>query len=602
MSRGAALCGIVLAASSAGCSLSFAEQASKYVNSCSRDDECGADGTCFNQSCIATKADLASLYIEVSVPSSSAAIPGTTTLLSSDYLHLKLIGSRPGGYLVEQPLAIPDLVTVDVPPQQPLPVGCAGIKEVPTSVTLYPTGHPAGIALTAYSADPSADTNGHAKLNVPAGIYDVYLQPHVDVNQCRIPPSLIKHQDLEKGVVPALGNPGQPATLGGTLDLPLNVDAKMTPIDCTKAPKSCWRLQLLDNQSGRVIGTDAQFNVANGKTSFSLAFWQPGAKDPDPVDPVLVLTPSDERRAAGTPLVFWKLVAIDPNATLVVDLQVAALVAAADKHIACEASVLSDKGDPVPSTVVIQSKQLLGGQFGDNALVQFTTQTDTNGKFEAALLPGSYDIVAVPGAGSGFALTVDTWTFGAGDLGKGRTFTMQLPTHLKATAFTPKGEPAAGISVLVAPASGPNATYLQSAFPQGQALLQSLAHTATAETDPLGGFAIDVDPGLIDLSLHPPASSNLPWLARPQISIQAASKDKNFPLSALSFTNPVVLGGMVTSGAGANKKPLVGVSVRAWLALSGTTPDKLPTAVAIGETESDGAGRYQLLLPASVSQ
>jgi hypothetical protein len=587
-----------------GCSLSFAEKAASYVNSCSRSEDCGPDGACVSQSCVATKADLASLYLELSVPSSASAIPGTTTLLAPKDLDLKLIGSRAEGFVEPKLLLIPDLVTVDVAPQQPLPVGCSGIKAVPTSVTLYPGGYPAGIAVTTYSADPSAENDNHAKLSVPAGRYDVYLEPHVDVNQCRIPPSLIKGQKLEKGTVPAFGNVGQPATLSGSIDIPIAVPIDpMTkkPVDCAAEPKACWRLQLLDNQTGRVIGTDADLkpDLINNKTTFALAFWQPGAKDPDPVDPVLVLTPSDERRAAGMPVVLWKLVAIDPNATLVVDLQVSALAQAADNHIACEASVLSDHGDPVPSTVVIQSKQILEGQFGDNALLQVTTKTDAEGKFKASLLPGSYDIVAIPGAGSGYALTVDTWTFGAGDLGKGRTFTVQLPFHLNSTALTPKGEGAAGISVLVSPASGPPATYLQSAFPQGQALLQSLAHTATTETDPFGRFTVDVDPGLIDVSLHPPASSNLPWLVRPQFSVQP-SKMHDVPLTPLSFTNPVVLRGRVTAAGAPNGLP--GVSVRAWLALPGGDPDKLPTAVAIGETQSDGAGNYRLLLPASVSQ
>src|SRR5207244_3313762 len=101
--------------------------------------------------------------------------------------------------------------------------------------------------------------------------------------------------------------------------------------------------------------------------------------------------------------------------------------------------------------------------------------------------------------------------------------------------------------------------------------------------DPVGHFMLDVDPGLIDLSLHPPASSNLPWLVRPQISV-SSSTAATVPFSTLSFTNPVVLTGKVTA-AGAKNARLAGVSVRAWLALASQSPDKLPTAVAIGETE-----------------
>lgn len=574
-----------LVASVASCSFSLADKTAPYVNNCQSAGECGVDGICIAQKCVSTKADLAQLYLEISVPSSSPVAPATAYVRKAADLGLTLQGSDASGFQRNLDLVIADLVnTTSSFSVKVIPAGCekalGANGSVPHNVDLYPTGQPTGIALTTYTDIPA----------VPAGIYDIYLRPKIADPSCLIPPALFRQQDLHGNSASISFVNQQPAQLTGHLDVDL------TGCGDTSKPETCWHLQLVDNDSGRLISTDAKFLPDGKASSFVLSYWPPNPKDAKPVDPVLVLTPPDAQRKQGMPVPFWKLVAIDPDGDNNVSLEIATLTSAAAKPIPVEASVLSGNV-PVPSTVILRSKQLLDGQFGGNAVFETTTQTDADGKFAVNLVAGKYDIVAIPAAASGFAVTIDTWTFLSGDLGKGRTFQVHTLSRIKATALTPRGEPAAGIPVLMTPSRGQNDTLLKLQV-QGD-LLDSLARSATTTTDGLGAFALDVDPGRVDLSLRPPAASNLPWLTRPQIDVPS-SMPQTVPLHELAFTNPVVLAGSVRSSKGSL---LAGVSVRAWLAVTqpGST-DAHPTAVPIGEATSDGNGHYRLLLPASVLQ
>jgi hypothetical protein len=595
---------IGIAAVSSGCSIALSESDAFFRNTCGANSDCGADGVCIASTCVSTKADLGALYLEIKVPSSSASIAGTTLVSSSD-LGLNLVSSDPGGFIRTQTLTVAEPVKIQSSfklDRMQLNVACEMTLDtngnVPFAIELHPTGQPTGIALTPYSATPAAGTTVPS-ISVPPGSYDVYLQPQLPKESaCHVPPAVFRTVSLAGGEVSISVSGGKPTELSGKIDVALLDDAEKT--ECAKKPNSCWRLQLLDNDSGRAIGTDGELKVDTEKnsTQFSLAYWPP-PKEAKPSDPVLVLTPPESQRKKGMPIAYWKLIAVDPDGDNNISLQVGVLTKATNTPVGVEGSVLSEMGGmKVPATVLIRSSKLLKGEFS-NAVFETSVETDAAGKFAVQLLPGSYDFVAIPSSTSNYAVTTFTQAFDEQDIkfGKGLTFAVKSLSHVVATAVTPRGEPVANIPVLMTPSRTKNDTLLKLQV-EGD-LLDSLARSGTTKTDFAGAFKLDVDPGRIDISLRPVASSNLPWLARPQINI-SASQPQTVDLHQISFTNPVILTGNVRSAKGA---ALAGVTLRAWLAVAQPGDASGATiAVPIGEANSDSSGRYRLLLPASVAQ
>jgi len=215
------------------------------------------------------------------------------------------------------------------------------------------------------------------------------------------------------------------------------------------------------------------------------------------------------------------------------------------------------------------------------------------------VLPGKYDVVAVPASGTEFALTNETWTFADNDLGKGRTLELRLVSRLAGTVVTTQSSPLEGLAVQSSPAVSEDVSLLEAVFSPGQsALLTSLPRTSSASTNERGAFELPVDPGRLDLFVKPERTSNLPWLVRRSLAI-SATDPQALDLGELRLRNPAVLVGEVVTPDG---MPLPDVTVRAWLSLPASSKDERPSAVTLGEATSDATGRYRLLLPPSVAQ
>jgi len=594
--RVAAWLSLLALGGSSGCT-SFADTSGvASLNRCAVDSDC-ARGVCANDGtqslCVATEAELEHLYLELDVANNSPVAAGTRTVLPASAFGLDLQGGAPNGFLrgITLPVAEPVEVvaTLEV---SPLAASCAPIltgKTLRASLELHPVGQPIGVSLPPYTG-AFEDALGGPRVAVPRGTYDIYIKPEIaGAPECTLPPVLIKEQLIDHYTELHYVR-GEPTTLVGHLDVP-------HPPECEVDPSRCFRIELLDNQRGRVIGSTARLEAegALATEGFTIRYWSDD-KGSAPLDPVLVLRPPSALKELGMPELFWKLAAIDPDGDHDVSLELATLTSATSRYIPLEATVRAPNGDPVSANVLLSSRQLLGGTFGDNALFQTAVTTDAEGNFAANILPGKYDVVAIPSANSTHAITLESWTFGQEDLGKGRTFEVKPVSRVLGTALSPTGFAVANIASQVTPSATDDVSFLEAAFAAGQsAILASLPRTAMSYTDSNGAFELPLDPGRVDLSLRPSSATNLPWLVRRSVSV-SSSEPQILELGNLAFTEPVVLLGTVVTPDGA---PMPGATVRAWLATPSENSGR-PSALGIGQATSDANGQLRLLLPSSV--
>ncbi|MBW2453697.1 MAG: hypothetical protein JRI68_04265 [Deltaproteobacteria bacterium] len=600
--------GLVACGTASGCGIPLAADAPTLDNTCDSNDDCGTGGVCRDGMCVSTKADLPGLLIQIDVPPDAPDAQGTSSLIDLAAMDVILQGQAANGFVVSHDLVTEHLVQVTAelqiapPPTECLP-GTAGFLEnsVPISVELRPVVNAVGIPLTVYAGSSDArDPDSNAvSLDVAAGTYDVYLVPVIpenideetddDLNEpCRraIPPVFLPNQELTDATVGVqIATGGEPRDLTGSF---VGFDLQD------------WSVELVENKRGRVISTvddDLETTSAVDPTNFAVKFW-PEQLESDGVDAVIRLTPPEAKHELGMPTVLWHLTAVDLDGDYQVELDLSTLSQAEVIHIGAKVRDPSAGPDVgVPSTIVIQSEELLNGEFGGNVTYKTTVTTDGDGAFEAWILPGTYKVVAVPSSTTDRAITQVTWPFDPGDLGDGRAIDLEPKASLEGTATIPAGGAAHDVSVLLQSSAPESATFLQSML----RISELQATSATTVTGESGAFKLGVDPGVLDVSLRPSSDSNLPWLVRPRVTIQPSEEPQKADLGPLPISNPVVLKGIVESAGG---HVLPGAQIRAWLTLpsTGNGSAERPTAIQIAETTASGSGSYRLLLPASISQ
>ncbi len=576
-------CGVIFLALASGCNLPLAAELETLSNSCEASTACGANGVCVSGMCVSSKADLAGLYLQVDIPATSRFAAGTSTLID---LSTQLQGELANGYYESLNLVLKD--TVELTSQLTLsqvPEDCLAElgddSSVPISLQVTPSNVPVGIPLTAYSGESKGGGDNAAELSVPPGNYDLYLRPVISNPDCQLPPALLKNVDISNPQVSVLVNSKSlPKTLTGSFDT---------------TGLSDWTVELLEDTNGRTISTRVNPTGEVGQPAeFTLQYWddQVGKEG---VDVVIRLTPPDQAKAAGMPVMFWPLASVDLDADGFVELKVDSLLSAT--AVTGTGSVISGSSKQgVPATIYIQATTIYS--FSGFVSYKNTVSSDAAGDFVVTLLPGIYRMVAVPSIGADLAITETNWEIPKGDeeFGNGRTISVDPKSSLTGVAITPQGEPAYAIPTLLAPATAEAETYLHGVLTATDVEPTS----ATTVTSGSGSFALPVDPGMFDMSLRPPLSSQLPWWVRRGVTIQ--SNEPNTDLGTLPISNPVVLHGNLSSPIGEGIDSAV---IRAWLAPASTNPDNgldRPTAVQVGEASADANGNYKLLLPASISQ
>jgi hypothetical protein len=581
-----------------GCGLPTSDLEPVVENTCSSNDACGPNGACVDGTCLSVEADLPGLYVTIDLPAQADYAGATSTLLFLEESGVAFLPGAGGG-VRNHDLVTSELVEVS---GQMTTAECAGVKlgadgQLPVSMDLYPVGQPAGIPQTVYSVNYVVGSDGGAATShVPKGTYDVHIRPATDdgetpdVEGCSSPPppALLPHQLIDgttsvsvDGIVPRQLTGA--ITTGG-----FNLDK--------------WRVDLVENQSGRIISTAHALDDLVDKTgsdyTFALEYWS-GIVESEGIDAVIRLTPDDTQHLAGMPVILWKLSSVDLFGTYEVSLDVSGLSDVNAQPISVSGSVLdASSSAKVSATVVVQSQELLNGDIGDTVFYKRTLETDGDGNIaNLNLLPGTYQVAAVPTSNPELAITTTAWEFREGEVNaEGRAILLNPKASLLATAITPQGQPAHSMPAVAQASAAPSVTYRESVLSISE--LQPTA--ATGITDLNGRFAVNLDPGNFDVFVRPGEESNLPWLVEPRVNINSAQSSLTGDLGQLTITHPVVLAGNILSPMG---DALPGATIRAWLALPNLEDEgALPTAVQIGETTASASGAYRLLLPASISQ
>ncbi len=589
-------CMAIGAISLSACGVPLSERVIEITNRCSADSDCGGEGRCIENTCVATTADLGELVLEIEVPAGSAYAPSTTQVVSPRYDDIVLSGSSAGFYQIYT-IYLPELVEVTIELEiDNLPAECGGLSDanglVPIRVELSQTRGafgeiPPGVATRVYDAtttNPEDATKKSVTINVPAGAYDLYITPLVPGDPldqegpypgCILPPRLISDRDISDGLVRDTVtynaiDPGHAGTVEG-----FDLDG--------------WTVALIENKKGRLVSDvfPLTLSVANTPVPFLLRYWFENGED----GIVLRLTPPPDLAATGgMPVFYWLLANLPTKAVTIETLRDA-------EPIEVGGGILDENLNfTVPATITIHSDDLDIG-FGPNVSYRRTIQTDPDGGFGGfKLLPGNYTFIIQPAAGDDLAVTSRPFSLAKGSPGTGQGLTVQRKLPLNGTSVTAQGAPAARINALLEAATPESGTYLQNIQRPFPVLPDSVA-TVTSES---GDFSLLVDRGTFNFSLRPEPSSDLPWAVVSRYFIDPGQESLQ-PL-VLTIPNPVLLVGEIRSLSPAGT--IANARIRAWLRPTQLDPEAdnvEPAALQIAETTSQENGSFRLVLPGSLA-
>jgi len=216
------------------------------------------------------------------------------------------------------------------------------------------------------------------------------------------------------------------------------------------------------------------------------------------------------------------------------------------------------------------------GIFDESALGlvgSFTGSATTNddGTFGLGLLPGFYSLQVTPPEDVQTAWGVlSTEVAVLEDPGETQPLVVPAKVELIGGVSTLGGDPAPGLRVL--------ARARQSEGGEGMNRSQEVVSDAD------GVFAMQMDKGLYDLRIAPPAESGYAWIVEPEVVLEESV------VRTYSLVPPVPIEGMVLSAEGA---PVPGIKLRAY-AFSGEGTDRRLLQVAEASTDQEGA--YRLLI------
>jgi hypothetical protein len=586
-----------------GCGVPLLQQDPEIDNSCSSDSDCGSNGVCIEQTCISTTADLGNLLIQIDVPDGASYGEGTAQVVFPGDDNVKLSGQLSGGYNLGYQLETATLVeivmtvTADAIPQTCVDTEAIIEDEneastIPFVLELVPKIVNDGITLQGiplptYSAkrDPAA-TDNVLTLLAPAGLYDLYITPDFPVPD-----------DLEPGAIPD-------CVMAPTVVLDVDTSENFPSLIHNSEPYliipevvgldvAGWTAELLENKNGRVISTRA-FQEQTMAGTFHLRTY---VKIDDEELAVLRLTPPGDLATTGTPTILAKVGPLFAKIEgLVVEFSALDLSALGEDFatpISVSGDVFStDTNDPIPSSLVIQSLQLLDGKLNNGVSTYRTTKTTgADGHFsDVMLIPGTYAVIASPNGSQGYAVTRGEIDLSEGDAG-GKSVFVKPKRRLLGVAKTPTEGKAFQVQVLLSPSAASETTFITS-------LLDTTAQPTpvSAFTNDNGQFELDVDPGTYNLVLLPPASSELPWAVLSRLGILDVD-DQPLQELTMALSNPVVFHGMVRAP---NDEVVGNALIRAFVRPEALDEMDNPPVIQIGETTSDANGRYELLLPASV--
>ncbi len=585
MTRLAAL--LVLALAASGCSIAVEDLSSQKPtqNACESSADCGG-GVCVVGQCQASSGDLSTVLFEITPPATSGA-----GFAGVHFLKRVTDLSDHGGTF--------DLA-VDVVAQVSGTVTGDGLTGCKFKTTFTPSERLLGLSAASYTA--SSDASGTFTLGIPAGKYDIYVQPLAATpdTPCEsasgaVPPELLREQTIEAG------NVALPLTMPRAQTLHVEVTLP------GQAPLAGWNVDLVDPVTGHVLSTTTH---PDASSSFDLAYNTVIGGAAGDVGHELVRLAPPDALAAPTFLMDRSALELFKQGVATVD-----QLTSVWKVVHLDGRVEVDEtSTPVAADVTFIATSLDNLPPGTLAGYARSVQADAQGRFSVDLLAGSYRVRAVPASAQNAALngdapslaaSEDTWTVGATPSKQsGRVILVQQSARITGSVLGPAGNALVGATVqAIASPAKLHVGVLDAALGAAPFVPRATGNTIGDN----GVFTLDADPGTYDVSVQPADGTGFAWLVRPNIGVTTGIMD----MGQLAIPLPVAYSGHVTVAGHADPASqqdvvIPGALVRAYVYMDksqayAADPANAASVLQIAETRADSDGAFQLLLPSHLN-
>jgi hypothetical protein len=258
--------------------------------------------------------------------------------------------------------------------------------------------------------------------------------------------------------------------------------------------------------------------------------------------------------------------------------------------------VLAGTTTPEAAAITLVATDTYDVNPGVHASYVRSAQAGADGNFSVQLLPGEYDVYAVPGVDTKLGALTTTLAVSRGTSPQaGKEIDLVPSAAIDGRVFDPGHRgPVHGPQVQAVPATAaqPLALYDRSLGP-----ISFVPRASITTIDDDGRFSVLADPGTFDVSVRPAGDTRFAWLVRPNLSVAQADKD----LGDMRLPLPVHYQGSVTTA----KRAVPGALIRAYIYMDSTPsytgdPSLAASVLQIAETSSDDQGNYDLYLPSTI--
>jgi len=596
----AVICWAVLSTS---CNVATVEQQPSPTpkNQCQSDADCHGVGSCRGGICAAAKGSFDTILLEVNSAADSSALAGAQLfkrvdglLAQSGPLDLTLdpLAHVSGGVATSATGCTPTFLSNGMAyltaSNHTIP---ALITAVPTASTLGVFASPISVASTIVPPDLTTYT---FQLNAAPGEYDVYIQPNPPPEPgCPVPPQLIRGYKFSGSVSLKIELP-QP-----------QVFELHVPWPAGDGALDEWSADMLDSASGYAISNRVTLTPNAKKTDYvaDLAY-SPVVTSGTPADPLVRISPPvvDGQPKVTAPIV---LASRGGLALSSANSGTLSLFTSLPTPVQVSGQVtVMETPKPSAATVTLVATKLDGVEPGVITSFVRTLQVKDDGAFQVDLLPGTYQVTAVPTgtpASGGLAAATAEWVVGATPSQQfGRVIELGNILAINGVAQDPSGAVAmAGAQVQATPS--PSSIVID-------LLKQALGEPTyvprgnASATDTGGNFGVFVDSGTYDFSIRPLASSGYAWFVSPGMKVNAS-----VGLNTLSLPLPVPYSGRIAipGSDGASSVAVPGALIDAYIytrngayTSDATQADSL---LLIGEARTEQDGSFKLLIPAALN-
>jgi len=579
-------------------------------NQCQNADQC-AGGACINNECRSLTAAFKTLLFEVTPPADGSPIAGvqflkTVTDLSATgaALDLGFVAQIAGRVRADKEVTCGPAFVGKTPDAA---LATSGDASVPAVVSLIPVSSVLGLSTprAIASSELLASTYYGFSMNVPTGTYDIYVEPGRQVDQhCPLPPRFLRGNVIPQGgTLPLLISLPAPSWFEFHVNWPLADDAL-----------SGWTVDMLDPTSGRVISTRVPLALSpSSRTDYVATV---------PYNPVAIVD-SAAIVDGAIPQLKDEMIRLSPPeglaAPTILLLRSALSLFSAGKgtlqgfealpapvHVRAQVTA-QNMPTPAAATVQLVARKITGMPDGIFASFVRTVPVGQKGLVDAYLLPGEYDVAALPDAQlssdsapkeTSLAAVTGEWTVPSTPSEQaGKVIALIAAPTVVGTAVDAKGDGVATAQVQAVASP----LFVQSDALQGSLGAFTFVPRASSTTVQGGGsFSLSVDPGTFDIAVRPNSETGFAWLVAPAVRVPAGG----IGLNRITMPLPVAYSGTVQVTGVNAPRAVPGALVRAYLYMKSgeyTADEKSADSVLqVAETRAKDDGTFTVLIPAEL--